>query len=68
MEMHSAWESESLLFALISFSASGSEMESARRASVSVKPRAMDSAWISSLSASDVFALESALVWARRFF
>jgi len=62
------WESETLFCGLISSSASGSEMESARPACVSAKPRAMDWALIFSLSASDVFALESASVWARRFF
>jgi hypothetical protein len=68
MEMQLVWESETLFSGLTSSSASGSEMESARPACVSAKPRAMDSALIFSLSASDVFALESASVWTRRFF
>jgi hypothetical protein len=68
MEMQLVWEYETLFCGLTSSSASGSEMESARPASVSAKPRAMDWALIFSLSASGVFALESASVWARRFF
>jgi hypothetical protein len=68
MEMQLVWESETLFCGLTSSLASGSEMESARPACVSAKPRAMDWALIFSLSASGVFALESASVWARRFF
>jgi len=64
--MHSGLEWEIFFFLCVLFPASGSEMESARSFSVSVKHWAKDWALISWLGVSDVFASEWALVSAQK--
>jgi len=64
METELAWEMP--FGALISPSAPGSGMESAKSSSVLAKPSETDSAWFFSLSASDVFAWAWALELVRK--